>query len=170
MPATGPPRRPRTSRPCRARRRPTRAETPEQADQPETPDEVPAAVAVDVQAAEAPVVEESVEVPAETPKGDEPAAEAPEVLEAEPVAVAEPVEAVEASKPQVVTRTRRRSATRPAGPPVVAPVGAAGRVPDTGIVEPGTAGVEPGSEHDAAHDDAPHVEHVPIKKRGTRKR
>ncbi|MEO5666086.1 MAG: hypothetical protein ABIR39_22680, partial [Nocardioides sp.] len=84
--------------------------------------------------------------------------------------VAEPAEPVEPSKPQVVTRTRRRSATRPAGPPVAVPVGGAGQVPDTGIVEPGTAGVEPGSEHDSAHGEAPHVEHVPIKKRGTRKR
>jgi ribonuclease E len=45
-----------------------------------------------------------------------------------------------------------------------------GERPETGLVEPGTADVELGLDTDAAHDEAPHVEHVPIKKRGTRKR
>ncbi|PUA80901.1 Rne/Rng family ribonuclease [Nocardioides currus] len=117
---------------------------------------------------------ESAETPVEQagePKGAEPAVEAP----AEEPAVEAPVEPV---KPQVVTRTRRRSATRPAGPPVVPPVGVAGQRPESGLVEPGTAGLEPGPDSDDVpageqadeHADEPHVEHVPIKKRGSRKR
>ncbi len=60
----------------------------------------------------------------------------------------------------VVTRTRRRAATRPAGPPAEAP----------------TDGVAPASEStapEAAGETAeePHVEHVPIKRKGgSRKR
>ncbi|QSR32004.1 ribonuclease E/G [Nocardioides sp. S5] len=128
-------------------------------------------------AAEAPA-EAAQEVPAEA--ADEPAAETP--VEAPAKGAAEEPAApapVEDEKPRVVTRTRRRSASRPAGPPaavsVTEPVatdgsgqvpgvlsGAAGTVPDTGAVEPGTAGSEP--------VDAPVVEHVPIKKKGSRKR
>ncbi|GAA4727269.1 hypothetical protein GCM10023350_07670 [Nocardioides endophyticus] len=66
-------------------------------------------------------------------------------------AVAEPVAAPE--PPKVVTRTRGRSATRPAGPP--AEVSAA------------TTGDEDGDHAEGEH---PHVEHVPIKKKGSRKR
>jgi ribonuclease E len=140
--------------------------------QQETPLEAPAVADVDgratdqpepaleAPAAQAPAAEAH---PAEAPAVEAPAAEAPEV-EA-PVAV-EP----EPMKPQVVTRTRRRSATRPAGPPVVPPVGVAGRLPETGFIEPGTADIEPGTGADGVHGEAPHVEHVPIKKRGTRKR
>ncbi len=153
-----------TSRPARNQRRGKGASTAETA--PESAVEAPAAVAVDVPTAEdpataAPVAEQPA---AEQPKGDEAAPEAPVAAEPEPAVAAEP------TKPQVVTRTRRRSATRPAGPPVLPPVGAAGQVPETGVVEPGTAGVEVGNDATDAHDDAPHVEHVPIKKRGTRKR
>jgi ribonuclease E len=43
----------------------------------------------------------------------------------------------------------------------------AGTLPDSGAVEPGTVGVEPGEVTTA---EAPHVEHVPIKKKGSRKR
>ena len=78
----------------------------------------------------------------------------------------------------MVTRTRRRSASRPAGPPAALPattsVGVTGTLPESGLVEPGTAGVEPG--HDAVETaaevdgEAPVVEHVPIKKKGSRKR
>ncbi len=64
----------------------------------------------------------------------------------------------------MVTRTRRRSASRPAGPPPAVPAtSGAGTVPETGVVEPGTVDMEPGA-------DAPVVEHVPIKKKGSRKR
>jgi ribonuclease E len=84
------------------------------------------------------------------------------------MAAAEPTPSVDAdgAKPQVVTRTRRRSASRPAGPPT----GVAGASPDTGLVEPGTADLEPGAEADAVPAFEHHVEHVPIKKKGTRKR
>ena len=97
----------------------------------------------------------------------------------EPAAVEAPP--AEADKPRVVTRTRRRSASRPAGPP-----SGAGTVPTSGLVEPGTAGLEPGSgtqagavdaRADALSDtssggpgEASTVEHVPIKKKGSRKR
>ena len=75
----------------------------------------------------------------------------------------------------MVTRTRRRSASRPAGPP-----SGAGTVPQTGVVEPGTAGLEPGTGAPSGEavapapvdgaDETPVVEHVPIKKKGSRKR
>ena len=72
-----------------------------------------------------------------------------------------------------MTRTRRRSASRPAGPPALPATstsGAAGTLPETGVVEPGTVGVEPGESGDSASAEAPTVEHVPIKKKGSRKR
>lgn len=77
--------------------------------------------------------------------------------------------APEQERPRVVTRTRRRSASRPAGPPS----GVAGTLPESGRVEPGTSDVELGGEPDPSATDAgsePHVEHVPIKKKGARKR
>ncbi len=139
----------------------------------------------------APAVEEPAVEPAAEAAPAEP--EAPAEEAAEPAA-GTPVEApakgtaeepaapapVEDEKPRVVTRTRRRSASRPAGPPAAVAVtepgagdsrregdpgvlsGAAGTVPGTGVVEPGTADSEPG--------EAPVVEHVPIKKKGSRKR
>jgi ribonuclease E len=78
-------------------------------------------------------------------------------------------------KPRVVTRTRRRSASRPAGPPALpttSTTGGAGTPPQSGLVEPGTAGVELGepASADAPSAEAPTVEHVPIKKKGSRKR
>ena len=111
-----------------------------------------------------------------------PAAEAPAV---EPVAPVEP--------PKVVTRTRGRSASRPAGPPAGEPgaeatagdgtvpdqattsprsaVGSVGAPPVHGSVEPGTATAEPGADAEAPHAEDSHpVEHVPIKKKGSRKR
>jgi ribonuclease E len=54
-----------------------------------------------------------------------------------------------------------------------------GTLPDSGVEEPGTAGVEPGVGPPAAGDaedssdaasEAPSVGHVPIKKKGSRKR
>jgi ribonuclease E len=97
----------------------------------------------------------------------------------------------------VVTRTRRRRASRPAGPPSPATddaggTGGVGTPPRHGAVEPGTVeGVEPGpggtsdpasgsspvpaveeadDEAAASAEDAPPVTHVPVKKRGSRKR
>lgn len=125
--------------------------------------ETPAEASVEPQVEEAPT-EASVETPAETP------AEA----SVEPAVEEAPAET---EKPRVVTRTRRRAASRPAGPPAlpqtVATSAAAGRLPSSGLVEPGTVAVEPGVgtltvEEPAA--EAPTVEHVPIKKKGSRKR
>jgi ribonuclease E len=102
----------------------------------------------------------------------------------------EPEQPAEPKKPTVVTRTRRRSASRPAGPPVSEPApvpamdeapaaigahrdGSVGAPALDGVVEPGTADeADPGTalpgEDDAA---AAHtVEHVPIKRKGSRKR
>ena len=82
----------------------------------------------------------------------------------------------DAEAPRVVTRTRRRSASRPAGPPSAVPAtSGAGTVPASGVVEPGTVDVEPGVDPGAGPGaesgvDAPIVEHVPIKKKGSRKR
>jgi ribonuclease E len=54
-----------------------------------------------------------------------------------------------------------------------------GTVPVTGLVEPGTAGLEPGSDGQSGSQpdtssggpgEAPAIEHVPIKKKGSRKR
>jgi ribonuclease E len=106
-------------------------------------------------------------------KAPETPAEAPEAP-AEPVADTPEAPPAEAEKPKVVTRTRRRSASRPAGPP-----SGAGTVPASGVVEPGTAGLEPGADGSSAAQpelssggpgEAPTVEHVPIKKKGSRKR
>ena len=79
-----------------------------------------------------------------------PAAASPEPGVAEVVEAAAPAEeeprsrpeapAPEPERPRVVTRTRRRSASRPAGPPS----GVAGTLPESGRVEPGTSDVEPG--------------------------
>jgi ribonuclease E len=85
-----------------------------------------------------------------------------------PVEEPEPEPAPEPEKPTVVTRTRRRSASRPAGPPQpVVLDGLAVAEPDAGSESPVDA------LDDAALDGAEepaHVEHVPIKRKGSRKR
>ncbi len=119
-----------------------------------------------------PQPEAEVDAPAET------AAEAPTDRPAEPVSDPEPAPEPEAAapedeKPRVVTRTRRRSASRPAGPPALLATstsGAAGTPPQTGVVEPVTVDVEPGEPGGVTSAEAPTVEHVPIKKKGSRKR
>jgi ribonuclease E len=81
----------------------------------------------------------------------------------------------------VVTRSRRRSASRPAGPPTVAfadaptsaSSGSVGAPATDGFVEPVSADVEPGTLNHTGHEsnDNAHPElHVPIKKKGSRKR
>ena len=108
----------------------------------------------------------------EEPTLDEPEADEPEAEE--PPADPEP--------PKVITRTRKRSASRPAGPPAlpaaepVLALQVAG-VAEDGLAEPGTVTVEPetgADEHDEhgeqdEHGDAPTIGHVPIKRR-SRKR
>jgi ribonuclease E len=144
----------------------------------------PAPAEVSAPSPEEAPVEAAAEAPVEAPAETEPE---PEVSAEVPA---------EAEKPRVVTRTRRRSASRPAGPPVsptgsadpASPVaatsslrssGAAGTVPESGVVEPGTVDAEPGVgtplavEAETGVDgasSAPVVEHVPIKKKGSRKR
>ncbi len=102
-----------------------------------------------------------------TPEPVEPAA-----VEPAPAPEPEPEPAPPAA-PKVVTRTRRRSASRPAGPPAATETSAAatpsqddssasgvvGLPPADGVVEPGTADAESGTK--------PTVEHVPVKKRGS---
>ena len=81
----------------------------------------------------------------------------------------------------MVTRSRRRSASRPAGPPTVAVAdapasstsGSVGAPAVDGFVEPVSAEVEPGTLNHTGHEsnDVAHPElHVPIKKKGSRKR
>ncbi len=121
---------------------------------PPTPDEVESP-----KGAQAPVAEpEVVEPEVAEPEVAEPQAQPTAVAEPEPEAVQAPVEP---SKPQVVTRTRRRSASRPAGPPPVPQSGETGTAPESGDSD---SGAEP------AVAEASTVEHVPIKKKGSRKR
>jgi ribonuclease E len=141
---------------------------PEPADEDETPAED-----------EAPAEDET---PIEAIDASEPLAE-PEPEPAVAEAVEEPPTAPE--PPKVVTRTRRRSsASRPAGPPPtaseppplvekLAEAGDVGTPADTGLVEPGVGTAEPGTpepEADSEPESEPVVEHVPIKKKGSRKR
>ena len=65
--------------------------------------------------------------------------------------------------PKVVTRTRRRAASRPAGPPAAVPADIPGAV----LVDEAAHAVD-GEEHDH-HESGPAL-HVPIKRRGSRKR
>ncbi|MET1058258.1 MAG: Rne/Rng family ribonuclease [Nocardioides sp.] len=146
-----------------------------------------------------PTTEETPAPPAETQPEPQAQAEIepeiePEIeQEAQPDQPAEPTAepAAPPAAPKVVTRTRRRSASRPAGPPVTvaadsssddgvsAPVpslgesqphAGSGAPAGDGLVEPGTAGIEPGSDADDDQSDAATELHVPIKKKGSRKR
>lgn len=95
---------------------------------------------------------------------------------AEMVAEAPPAEP---EKPKVVTRTRRRSASRPAGPPSGVGTGSATTTAPTapvGEAAPAASGAADGGADTEADPssggpgEAPVVEHVPIKKKGSRKR
>jgi ribonuclease E len=137
----------------------------------EAPSQAPSEVAAPAE----PAAEAAAAAPVDAPT-DAPAEDAEDATDPEPEPDAQPdaqpgaqpaLEAAPAEdeKPRVVTRTRRRSASRPAGPPALPATttnGAAGTLPETGVVEPGTVGVEPGEPHEVAH--------VPIKKKGSRKR
>jgi ribonuclease E len=130
--------------------------------------EKPAGAPVEAPAGEASPEAQAPEAPetpapaaAEPPAAEPPAAEAP----ADEAPTETPAEApAEAEKPRVVTRTRRRSASRPAGPPALP----ADREPGVAAAEPGVSPVEAPVE--PAHEEPPVVEHVPIKKKGSRKR
>ena len=72
-------------------------------------------------------------------------------------------------KPKVVTRSRRRSASRPAGPPA----GRSTRAPTQPGGSPATAWSSPGLPRPSTRgraSPAAVVEHVPIKRKGSRKR
>ena len=116
------------------------------------------------------VAEQPAATPAETPEPAEASAPAEAPASDEPVTPAEPEMAAEPEKPRVVTRTRRRSATRPAGPPAISSADGSVSQPDGPLADRGTADGEPGPPSGDPAADAPHVEHVPIKKRGARKR
>jgi ribonuclease E len=117
---------------------------------------------------------DAVQSDADQPDADQPDADQPDAVEtkvavAEPetqpelAAVAEPTPpapapTAEPEKPKVVTRTRRRSASRPAGPPA--------------SVKPGSDTVTDSTEGDPGvqpTDEVPAL-HVPVKRKGTRKR
>jgi ribonuclease E len=134
----------------------------------EQPDEVaeigveqPAAVerADEPEASEEPAPEPAPE-PEPEPAPDttpEPAPEAP----SEPVAeAAAPATPPEPAKPTVATRTRRRAASRPAGPP--SPVAAGGDGAGSAETEPAEVATGPGEEAASLH--------VPVKRKGARKR
>ncbi|MBS2937264.1 Rne/Rng family ribonuclease [Nocardioides sp. J2M5] len=131
-----------------------------------------------VETAAAPVAEPEQAPEAEVAPEPERAPEPEQAPEADQAPEAEV--APEPEKPRVVTRTRRRSASRPAGPPsalasATTSSGVAGTLPESGAVEPGTAGVEPGGAAASDGAEAPaaeasSVEHVPIKRKGSRKR
>ncbi|WP_344772554.1 Rne/Rng family ribonuclease [Nocardioides panacisoli] len=135
--------------------------------------------AVEAKAGEPAAAEPEPEPEAAEPEAAEPEAVEPEAADseaAEPEA-AEPEEApAPPAPPTVVTRTRRRAASRPAGPPAAAAaaeptVGAIGSPPVDGAIEPGIGDVDPaGAVSPEVHAEEPHVEHVPIKKKGARKR
>jgi ribonuclease E len=113
-----------------------------------------------VEAAAASEVTEVVEVDVVEPAAAPEPAPEPEpepAPEPEPEPAPEPVVTT-----TVVTRTRRRAASRPAGPPVTAETPAA-----TAETAAETPAETPAEEAPA---EEPHVEHVPIKKKGARKR
>ncbi len=127
--------------------------------QPEEADTVEAAGDTDEAPSAQPAPEPEPETETEPESGAEPEPEPESGAEPEP----EPDSPAPAERPKVVTRTRRRSASRPAGPPVIAeesPTGSGDDAPET----EGSAAV---GTPDAQH---PTIEHVPVKKRGSRKR
>jgi ribonuclease E len=128
----------------------------------------------------------AVEAPVPTEEPSVPAPETAAEPEPEPETAAQTAPPAPVATTTVVTRTRRRSASRPAGPPTASvppmtpageqspdqPTSAVGRVgepPADGIVEPGTSGTEPGAAGDRG-EQAPAIAHVPVKKKGSRKR
>jgi ribonuclease E len=136
-----------------------RAEAEAQADASDAPDSEGSAQATE------PTPEAEPEIEAATAEAAEPAPSEPQtepepepepepVLVAEPEPEPEPEPAAAPEPPRVVTRTRRRSASRPAGPPTSGAT-ADGSADDAGT---GSDALEPG-------DDG-HALHVPVKRKG----
>jgi ribonuclease E len=100
---------------------------------------------------------------------DAPVEENPVEEAASEEAAKAPEEAPEASAaptaPVVVTTTRRRRAARPAGP-----AGATEPPAEQSVEQPAEQPVEESAEPDAGEPGESHVLHVPVKKRGSRKR
>jgi ribonuclease E len=87
--------------------------------------------------------------------------EAPEPVEPVDQEPSEPAPPAEPEPPRVVTRSRRRSASRPAGPPTTVPPGLDGSAEPAGVPEdPEAAGVPAAPE-----DETPSL-HVPVKRKG----
>jgi ribonuclease E len=153
------------------------APAPEQpADAPAPTPQQPADVQADaVTPQDTSPVETPVEKPAETPTETpvEKPAETPAEAFAETPAQS-PVEPPAPAGPRLVTTSRRRVARRPAGPPAgAASDGAAEVTPSdvpTGAVGQDADGAGSESEPPSVDGDATETVHVPIKKKGSRKR
>ncbi len=95
---------------------------------------------------------------------------APAAPAVEPAPEPEAAAVVAPEPPKVVTRTRGGASSSRAA----VTSGAVGTPSDSGMVEPNVATVEPGTSAEGAGDDAGDdtetIEHVPVKKKGTRKR
>jgi ribonuclease E len=124
---------------------------------------------------------EPAERPDGTPVAEQPVVEQPEPTAVEPEPRAEPESQPEQppappAPPTVVTSSRRRVARRPAGPPSAAPAATlvAERAPGTaGSDGAGTAGTDDtdtATDPDQAGQPEPAAAHVPVKKKGSRKR
>ena len=146
-----------------------------------------AAMAPKKEQAEAAEPSEAPEPGSTEPEAVQPHQPETEEVSEKPAAAAEEAESTQPpappEKPKVVTRTRRRSASRPAGPPAATTTGSdepttgdvlaeepatkgqVGEIAETGQVEPGTVDAEPGTGASLTQ-----MEHVPIKKKGSRKR
>jgi ribonuclease E len=111
-------------------------------------------------------VEVSAEAETSAPEADEPEAvveDEPEPVAHEvdePVVEPEPTPAAEPEPPRVVTRTRRRAASRPAGPPATVTLTRASGDGSGGLEDTVTPG-EPGTPG----DETPSL-HVPVKRKG----
>jgi len=108
---------------------------------------------------------ETIEPEAIEPQAAEPEASTGSTTEVDEAAATPTPETVEPA-PVVVTSTRRRRAGRPAGPPVaVLEVPAVDEAPDDQAPAPDAPEADADDEH-----DGPSLLHVPVKKKGSRKR
>jgi ribonuclease E len=139
----------------------------------EEPDELGSLAEPDEQSTDSPVeVTWAVAAPTEATNGDQPASE---------VSGAPGDETPVEPAPVIVTSTRRRRAGRPAGPPVAVPepdadtleVEADAPTPAAGDDDREIAAVDAGDvdeNGEGAEDHGPSLVHVPVKKKGSRKR
>jgi len=129
------------------------------ADEAETPDAAPESVEATPLAEDTPA-EDAAATESATDSVTEPVTADETVDVAEPEPEPEPAAPAEPEKPRVVTRTRRRSASRPAGPPTAAAeVG--------GATTNGASGVVP-DVAEAVGDETPSL-HVPVKRKGRKR-